>query len=221
MLSLILTLIATLTLMITTPLSPAQARISAEKQAEEGIALAETASAIGKPAPAFTGMDADGKTRNLSDFAGKVVVLEWTNHECPYVRKLYDTNTMQTLQKDTTDKGVIWLTINSSAEGKQGFTRAHEAKSVIAREKSHETARILDSEGTIGRLYGASTTPHMFIIDQQGHLAYAGAIDDKPSVSHSTTKGAHNYVKNALEDLASGQAVKIPTSKPYGCGVKY
>ncbi len=180
-----------------------------------------TPSGIGAPAPDFTGTDADGKTLKLSDFRGKTVVLEWTNHQCPYVRKLYDTNTMQDLQKDATAKGVVWLTINSSAKGKQGFTEAQDAKAVMAREKSAETARILDHDGTIGKLYDAATTPHMFIINGEGILVYAGAIDDKPSVSHSTVRDANNYVKAALDDLAAGRPVQTATSKPYGCGVKY
>ena len=216
MLQLVLMLIAALSIMMTTPLSPAKATNAAEE-----TAAAPGPTVIGAPAPEFSGIDADGKTRKLSDFKGKTVVLEWTNHECPYVRKLYDTDTMQNLQKDATAKGIIWLTINSSAEGKQGFTRAHEAKTVIAREKSHETARILDSDGKIGRLYAASNTPHMFVINGEGVLVYAGAIDDKPSVSQSTVREANNYVKAALDDLAAGRVVQIPTSKPYGCGVKY
>lgn len=176
---------------------------------------------IGKPAPAFTATDSNGKTHQLSDFIGKTVVLEWTNHECPYVRKHYDTNNMQDLQRAATGKGVVWLSIVSSAEGKQGYTTGEEANKIIAKEKSAETARLLDPTGALGTLYGASTTPHMFVIDAQGVLVYAGGIDDQPSVSHSTVKTAKNYVKAALDDLAAGKAVAVATSKPYGCNVKY
>jgi peroxiredoxin len=216
MLQLALMLIAALSIVMTTPLSTAKATSTAEENREE-----TPDSGIGAPAPDFSGVDVDGRTRKLSDFRGKTVVLEWTNHECPFVRKLYDTDTMQNLQKEATSKGIVWLTISSSAEGKQGFTRPEEAKSVMARENSHETARILDSDGMIGKLYGATNTPQMFVINGEGTLVYAGAIDDKPSVSHSTVRDANNYVKAALDDLSAGRAVKISTSKPYGCGIKY
>lgn len=216
MLHLALMLIAAFSIMMTTPLSPASAAGAAEK-----TTATPGSSAVGAPAPDFTGTDVDGKTRKLSDFRGKTVVLEWTNHECPFVRKFYDTDTMQNLQKEATSKGIVWLTISSSAESKQGFTPPREARTVMAREKSHETARILDSDGSIGRLYAASNTPQMFVINGEGTLVYAGAIDDKPSVSHATVRDAHNYVKAALDDIAAGRPVQVPTSKPYGCGVKY
>lgn len=177
--------------------------------------------AIGAPAPDFTGTDSNGKTHTLSGLRGKTVVLEWTNDQCPYVRKHYDTRNMQTLQQEATSKGIIWLTVNSASKGKQGYTTPDEANRVIDREKSHETARILDEGGKIGKTYGASTTPHMFVIDPNGILVYAGGIDDQSSVSQSTVKTANNYVRDALSDLESGHPVQVSTSKPYGCAVKY
>jgi len=184
-------------------------------------ASAASGPAIGAPAPEFTGTDTNGKTHTLSGLRGKTVVLEWTNDQCPYVRKHYDTNNMQTLQQEATAKGVVWLTVNSSSEGKQGFTTPDEANRIMDREKSRETARILDEAGTIGKAYGAATTPHMFVIDPNGVLVYAGGIDDQSSVSHATVKTANNYVRAALEDLGKGRPVQIATSKPYGCAVKY
>lgn len=188
-------------------------------QATDGAATA--GATVGQAAPAFTGLDSNGKTHSLADFKGKTVVLEWTNHECPYVRKVYDTNVMQSLQKDATDKGVVWLTINSGAPGKQGHTDAAAANAQIEKEKSHETARILDPEGTIGKLYGASTTPHMFVINGEGVLVYAGAIDDQPSANQANVKEANNYVKAALDSLAAGEPIAVASTKPYGCAVKY
>lgn len=176
---------------------------------------------VGAPAPDFTALDSNGKTVNLSDYKGKTVVLEWTNNQCPYVRKLYDTNTMQDLQREATAKGVAWLTVLSSAKGKQGYVDGEGANKIIAEENSAPTAYLLDADGALGRLYGAQTSPHMFVIDQNGMLVYAGGIDDQPSVNHSTVKSANNYVKAALTDLEAGQPVKIATSKPYGCGIKY
>lgn len=176
---------------------------------------------LGAPAPAFTATDSNGKTINLSDYAGKIVVLEWTNHGCPFVRKFYDTHTMQDMQADATRQGIIWLSVVSSAEGKQGYTTPKEANELISKEQSKATARILDTDGSLGRLYGAATTPHMYVIDKDGTLVYAGAMDDQNSVSHGSLKTAKNYVKAALDDLKAGQKVQISDSKPYGCAVKY
>lgn len=212
MIKVLLALLAATTLMmVTTPTNATTAPAETPAKGAE----------IGKPAPAFTATDSNGKAHTLSDFIGKTVVLEWTNHECPYVRKHYDTNNMQDLQKDATGKGVVWLSIVSSAQGKQGYTTGEEANKIIAKEKSAETARLLDPTGAIGTVYGASTTPHMFVIDPQGIVVYAGGIDDQPSVSHSTVKTAKNYVKAALDDLAAGKPVAVATAKPYGCNVKY
>lgn len=215
MIQLALVLLAALSLVMTLP------QAKADSGAVDKPETSKPAAVVGDAAPDFTGTDTQGKTRTLSGYLGKTVVLEWTNHECPFVRKHYDTGAMQALQKEATDKGVIWLTIVSSAAGKQGFTTPEEASAVIKKEKSRETARILDSKGAIGHLYGAETTPHMYIIDSSGTLVYAGGIDDQPSVSHATIKTAHNYVKEALDDIAAGRAVRTPNTRSYGCGVKY
>lgn len=215
MIQLALVLLAALSLVMTLP------QAKADSSTVDKPETSKPAAVVGDAAPDFTGTDSQGKTRTLSGYLGKTVVLEWTNHECPYVRKHYDTGAMQALQKEATDKGVIWLTVVSSAAGKQGFTTPEEASAVIKKEKSRETARILDSKGAIGHLYGAETTPHMFIIDSSGTLVYAGGIDDQPSVSHATVRNAHNYVKEALDDIAAGRAVRTPNTQSYGCGVKY
>ena len=184
-------------------------------------AAAYAAPEIGKPAPAFTGTDSHGKTHNLSDFKGKTVVLEWYNDGCPYVQKHYGTGHMQGLQKAAVDDGVVWLTVVSSAEGKQGFHSPEDTNKLIADQKSMETARILDPSGTIGKLYGAKTTPHMFVIDGAGTLAYMGAIDDRPTADKADLEGAKNFVTAALAEIKEGKPVSTPMTQPYGCGVKY
>lgn len=175
----------------------------------------------GKPAPAFTLPDADGVSRSLSDYRGKIVVLEWTNHECPYVRKHYDSGNMQALQEEAASGDVIWLTIASSAPGMQGHTTPEQAKMIIEKEGAKAAARLLDPEGRVGNLYGAKTTPHMFVIDGQGILAYRGAIDDNPSPRPETIKLARNYVRNAIAALKEGRAPDPAQTNPYGCSVKY
>lgn len=176
---------------------------------------------VGKPAPNFQGTDSQGNAINLSDYAGKIVVLEWSNHECPYVVKHYSGGNMQSLQKEATDQGIVWLTIVSSAKGKQGHTTAQDANNVIKAQGIHSTARILDSSGTIGHLYGARTTPHMFVIDKSGKIAYAGAIDSNGSIKSSAIAGATNYVREAVNSLTAGKPVEVASTKPYGCSVKY
>lgn len=176
---------------------------------------------IGIPAPNFEGMDTNGKKHKLSDFKGKTVVLEWTNPDCPYVHKHYETGNMQKLQKEATDDGVVWLTIASSAVGKEGFYSAEESNKWMAEKKSAPTARILDPVGTIGHLYGAKTTPHMFVINSKGILVYTGAIDDNDSFKKETIATSKNYVREALKDLKEGKKIETPTTKPYGCSVKY
>jgi len=187
-------------------------------------AAAESAPAgvtTGQKAPDFSLPDATGETRRLSDYAGKIVVLEWTNNECPYVRKQYDSGNMQKTQKAAFDDGVIWLVIHSSAEGEQGHVTAAEALKLKETERSSETARLLDDDGTVGHLYGAKTTPHMFVIDQNGVLVYQGAIDDAPSANPNSVDGAKNYVREALDALEKGETIAIADTKPYGCSVKY
>ena len=175
----------------------------------------------GTAAPDFTLPAASGKTHSLSDFKGKYVVLEWTNHQCPIVRRHYDSGNMQGLQKWATGKGVVWLSICSSAQGKQGFVTADEAKQVVKEDGSNSTAYLLDPEGKVGRLYAAKTTPHMFVIDPKGTVVYAGGIDDGQALSKAETKNAHNYVKAALQESSSGKEVSVKAAQPYGCTVKY
>lgn len=179
------------------------------------------APAIGQPAPAFTATDADGQTRSLSDFKGKTVVLEWTNEGCPYVKKHYSSGAMQGLQKSATSDGVVWLTVVSSAPNTQGYLAPAAAKGWKAKNDAASTALLVDSSGAVGKAYDARTTPHMYVIDKTGKLAYMGGIDDKPVADPSSLNGATNYVSAALGDLKAGRAVATPVTKAYGCSVKY
>ena len=176
---------------------------------------------IGAPSPAFTGTDTAGKTLKLGDFKGKTVILEWTNHECPFVGKHYGTKNMQALQKQATGDGVVWLSIVSSAPGLQGYVEAAQADELTKTRGAAPSAVILDPKGTIGKLYGATTTPHMFVIDPAGTLVYKGAIDDRPSARYADVDGARNYVKSALKALAAGRKVSPAATRAYGCSVKY
>ncbi|MEX2450579.1 MAG: redoxin domain-containing protein [Rhodospirillales bacterium] len=182
---------------------------------------AGAAPAVGKPAPDFTGTDAQGKTHRLADYKGSIVVLEWTNHQCPFVDKHYATGNMQKLQAAARKKGVIWLAVLSSAPGEQGYLEPKEAQALSKKVKAAHTAKILDPKGTVGRLYGARTTPHMYIVDKTGTLVYMGGIDDTPSTDYDDVKTAKNFVTAALDDIAGGTPVKTPVSRPYGCSVKY
>lgn len=184
-------------------------------------APAHAAVAIGQPAPDFTGTDVDGQTHKLSDYKGKIVVLEWTNPGCPFVMKHYDSGNMQKLQEKYTGEGVVWLSINSSADGKEGNMTNEEAKAYIAEHKAHATARISDPSGDIGKLYDAKTTPHMFVIDKDGKLVYMGAIDSNSSFKPETIEGSTNYVAAAIDSLMAGKPVEVASTKPYGCSVKY
>lgn len=176
---------------------------------------------IGKPAPNFTATDSNGNTHQLSDFKGKVVVLEWTNHECPFVRKHYDSKNMQNLQKAYTAKDVTWFTILSSAPDKQGYLTGEQFNTLIEQEGAAPTAALLDPTGKVGKLYDAKTTPQMVIIDTNGSLVYMGAIDDKPTTKIADIDTASNYVSAALDELLAGKTVTTTITKPYGCGVKY
>jgi len=176
---------------------------------------------LGQPAPAFTATDDHGRQVALAQFAGKTVVLEWTNSGCPYVGKHYNSGTMQALQKKERAEGVVWLTVSSSAPGMQGYFTPAAAQKWAAREHWDGTDILLDSAGRIGREYGARNTPHMFVIDKAGKVAYMGGIDDRPYQDPESLKGAKPYVAMALADLRAGRPVAIPTSQPYGCSVKY
>lgn len=176
---------------------------------------------VGQMAPAFTGTDISGKAVSLSDYKGKLVVLEWTNHGCPFVRKHYDTGNMQAVQADATAKGAVWLTIVSSALGEQGYVTADEAKARIAAEKWAASTTLLDPQGLIGRAYDAKVTPHMYIIGTDGTLLYNGAIDDKPTANKADIAEARNHIRDALADIQAGRPVAMASTRPYGCGVKY
>ncbi|NEO23136.1 redoxin domain-containing protein [Moorena sp. SIO4A5] len=176
---------------------------------------------IDQKAPEFTGVDSNNTTHKLSDFKGKVVVLEWTNHQCPFVRKHYNSGNMQKLQKEATSKGVVWLSIISSAPGQQGHVTPQKANELIQSSSANPTAVIIDSEGTIGRLYQARTTPHMYVIDTDGVLKYMGAIDNKPSANPADVETATNYVQAALNSVINNKPVEKTVTQPYGCSVKY
>ena len=179
------------------------------------------AAIIGKPAPPIELRDSDGKTVRLDAFKGKFVVLEWVNFHCPFVGKHYRSGNMQKLQKKYTDEGVVWLSICSSAPGKQGYVTGSEAKE-LEKEKGAAPSRfLLDPKGTVGKAYGAKTTPHMFVIDPKGTVVYNGAIDDKPSTNQADIATAKNYLAAALDASMSGKKVEIAASQPYGCSVKY
>ncbi len=179
------------------------------------------APALGQFAPAFVARDAEGHVRSLSDYAGKVVVLEWTNSGCPYVGKHYGSGHMQALQKAAVKDGVVWLTVASSAPGMEGYFTSASARAWKAKVGSHASAILLDGEGRVGRLYGAKATPHMFVIARDGRLAYMGGIDDRPYSDPESLKGAKTYVADALADLKAGRTVAVAVSQPYGCSVKY
>jgi len=166
--------------------------------------------------------DSNGTTHNLSDFAGKNVVLEWTNHGCPYVVKHYDTDNMQTLQKEAAAAGdTVWLSIVSSAPGKQGHVSGSEANDLTVSRGAAPSAVVLDPSGDMGRTFSARTTPHMYVINADQTLVYQGAIDDNSSSRASTVAGATNYVREALNEVKAGQAVSVGETSPYGCGIKY
>ena len=184
-------------------------------------APASAAAVVGKPAPNFKAADVNGKAVSLSDFRGKTVVLEWNNPECPFVKKHYGSGNMQKAQAAAARDGVVWLTINSGAPGKQGHVSGAQAKALLAKAGARPTAYLLDPQGVVGKAYGAKTTPHMYIVNKAGTLVYAGGIDDKPTPRPADINGARNHVLAALSELKAGKAVSVATSRPYGCAVKY
>jgi len=186
-----------------------------------GALVMHAAAIVGEPAPAFTAVDDHGVTHSLADFRGEFVVLEWHNNGCPYVRKHYESGNMESLQKTWTAKGVVWLTVISSAPGKQGYVTADQSQAYMKAHGAAQTAVLLDPKGALGHLYEAKTSPHMFVIDPKGVLIYNGAIDDKPTTDLADVKTATNYVAQALTEAMAGKAVTTPTSRPYGCSVKY
>jgi peroxiredoxin len=184
-------------------------------------APAMAAPEIGEPAPAFAVMGSDGNTHSLRDYRGKYVVLEWLNHECPYVKKHYDTKNMQGLQAEVAGKDVVWLSIISSARGNQGYSTPEQANANTASTGAKPTQVLLDSDGTVGKLYDAKTTPHMFVVDPEGKLIYKGAIDDDPTFEKTGVASAKNYVRQGVGEALGDTAVSEPVTKPYGCSVKY
>jgi peroxiredoxin len=190
-----------------------------------GFALAVTAATaapeVGKPAPDFSATDINGKPVKLSELRGKTVVLEWTNNECPYVVKHYGSGNMQALQRDATKDGVVWISLISSAKGEQGWVDAKGAAELIKSRSAAPSTMVLDESGKIGRAYEARTTPHMFVINPEGKLAYMGGIDDRPTTRTSDIPGSKNYVRAALSAVKAGQPVATPVARPYGCSIKY
>jgi peroxiredoxin len=183
--------------------------------------VARAAPEIGQPAPPFTATDSSGKEWSLASLKGSPVILEWTNHDCPYVVKHYGSGNMQALQREATDAGYVWLSVISSAPGKQGHVSPTQADELTASRDAAPSAVLLDSDGAVGTAYGARTTPHMFLIDEEGALVYMGGIDDKPTTDQADIPGAANYVRLAMADRAAGKPVQMAVSRPYGCSVKY
>ncbi len=197
------------------------------------VALAATAAAItwatpafaaatvGQKAPEFTAKDASGKTVSLADFKGKTVVLEWVNPGCPYVKKHYGAGNMQSTQKDAADKGVVWLAINSTDTAHQDYLAPAALQKWMTEQKAQATHTVMDESGKIGQQYAARTTPHMYIINPQGNLVYAGGIDSIATANPADIKTATNYVKQSLGEVAAGKPISSANTKPYGCSVKY
>jgi peroxiredoxin len=187
-------------------------------------ALAFTASAfaveVGKPAPDFAATDINGKTVHLSDYKGKIVVIESYNSDCPYCHNHYATGAMQELQKSLAAKGVVWLVVDSVNKKNFSYRTPEQARKEMADEKMDVTAWIDDNSGAVGHLYGMLTTPHMFVVDKNGTLVYDGAIDNRPEPS-GDPRTANNYVRDAIDELTAGKSVAVSETKPYGCSVKY
>ncbi|MFZ5781958.1 MAG: thioredoxin family protein [Pseudomonadota bacterium] len=176
---------------------------------------------IGKPAPLFTAVDSNGKTWSLADLKGKIVVIETTNHDCPYVRKHYNAKNMQTQQQEAAAKGIVWLTSASSATGEQGYVTAQQANDLTKSRGAAPAAVLLDPQSKIAKAYGATVTPHMYIIDANGVLVYKGGIDSIPSADVSDIPKAKQYVRVALDELAAGKPISDSSTRPYGCSLKY
>lgn len=184
-------------------------------------AAVQAAPAVGQPAPAFTLKDSAGKTVNLADYRGKYVVLEWTNPGCPYVRKHYDSGNMAATQQDAAGKGVVWLSINSTEKASFDYMQPAKLVAWQQQRKVQPTATLMDEEGTVGKAYGARTTPHMYIVDPQGQLVYAGGIDSIPSSNPDDIARATNYVRQAVAEVSAGKPISAATTRAYGCSIKY
>ena len=199
--------------------------LAACQQAEAPATPAATETTAAAPeagvAPAFTLTDSEGVQRSLADFRGKTVVIEWTNEGCPYVQKHYSSGAMQALQRDAVADGVVWLTVISSAPGKQGHVEGEAARAWRTRNNAASTHLLLDPEGTVGKAYGAMTTPDMRVIDGEGRVLFTGGIDDRPTNKVEDLEGANNFVRAALDDVEAGRAVRTAYAQPYGCAIKY
>jgi AhpC/TSA family len=195
----------------------ATALLSVDRAAAIGAAAVKP----GAPAPGFTAPDIAGRMVNLGQYAGQIVILEWTNDGCPFVQKHYDSGNMQTLQRRYTQGGDIWLTIASSAPGEEGYVTPAAAKADLARWQAAPTDYLLDPDGVVGHLYDARATPHMVVIDRSGRIAYTGAIDDTPSTRLADVKTAKNYLVAALDEIAAGKPVTVASTRAYGCSIKY
>lgn len=182
---------------------------------------AQAAPEVGAPAPAFSASDSQGRLHRLADYRGRTVVLEWTNHDCPYVRKHYGGGNMQALQREAAGQGVVWLSVISSAPGKQGHVSGAQADQLTRVRNAAPAAVLLDPYGSMGRLYGAKTTPHLYVIDGKGTLAYMGGVDDRATADAADIAQAKNFVRAALADLKAGRPVAEAVTRPYGCAVKY
>lgn len=189
--------------------------------AQFGFAAKTAEIKVDAPALPFSVKDQDGKTQTLEGYKGKWVVLEWYNQQCPYVKKHYGVKNMQTLQKTYTEKGVVWLTVSTSGKGKEGYIDPKKATELYKTAGMSSTALLLDTDGSMGKTYGAKTTPHMFVINPEGTVVYAGAIDSNDSADPKTIPGAKNFVASALDAGLNGKPIEQKTSKPYGCSVKY
>jgi peroxiredoxin len=185
------------------------------------VGTAFAAPQVGQPAPDFTAQDSNGQEHKLTDFKGKFVVLEWLNHGCPFVKKHYEGGHMQKLQKEFTGRDVVWLSIVSSAPGKQGHMSPEQTNKTKAEKGAEPTAILLDEDGTIGKMYNAKVTPEIFVINPEGVLIYAGAIDDKKSTDPADVLTSKNYLSQALNEALQGNQVSEATTSAYGCSVKY
>jgi len=186
-----------------------------------GMIYAAGVPPVGTAAPDFSLTDSNGNTHSLSQYKGKYVVLEWFNPECPFVKKHYGSDNMQKLQQEYTSKGVVWLTIDSNAPGTEGNMTPEQAQKIMSSWKTHQTALLLDPESKVARSYGAKNTPDMIVINPEGKIVYEGAIDNKPTPNPGDIPSSTNYVKAALDESLAGKPVSSPTTRPYGCSVKY
>jgi AhpC/TSA family len=186
-----------------------------------GVSTAQAAAVVGQPAPAFSITDSQGKTVSLADYKGKHVVLEWVNPGCPFVKKHYDSGNMPATQKGAADKGVVWLTVSSTAKSASDYLAPPQLDAWLKSKQASSKATLMDDDGKLGKAYGARTTPHLYVIDPAGTLVYAGAIDSKPSANPADIKTATNYVSQALGEALAGKPVSQPSSIAYGCTIKY